>query len=289
MTSVCPTTKLSAAGSGGASNAAQDLHLHERNLREIYLTLRQLKPRHQSAAMKPLRLVFPLLLATTLIAAAGDKQLWADSFLDKKAPDFVVEKWISQEPALKGKFLLIDYWATWCGPCRKAIPELNSFYKKFGDQIVVIGISDEPEAKVRAMKEPVIEYASAIDTKGRMKKALGVRGIPHVILVDPQGIVRWEGFPLLEGHELTEKVIQEVLYQDVARAKLCATFREQISAAKQLWAKENSQPATNTPGAAAVAAYLKDNKLPACPVGGNYTLGPVNQPPVCSIHGGGKP
>ena len=36
-------------------------------------------------------------------------------------------------------------------------------------------------------------------------------GIPHVILIDPQGIVRWEGFPLLQGHELTEKVIADIL------------------------------------------------------------------------------
>ena len=119
------------------------------------------------------------------------------SFLNKKAPEFVVEEWISQQPKLKGKFILIDFWATWCGPCRKAIPELNEFAKKFGKKLVVIGISDETAAKVKEMKEPNIEYYSAVDTKGVMKKALGVKGIPHVILIDPKGIVRWEGFSLI--------------------------------------------------------------------------------------------
>ena len=77
--------------------------------------------------------------------------------------------------------------------------------------MVVIGISDETADKVKEMKDPNIEYFSAVDTKGVMKKALGVKGIPHVILIDPKGIVRWEGFPLLQGHELTAEVIEEIM------------------------------------------------------------------------------
>ena len=109
--------------------------------------------------------------------------------------------------------MLIDFWATWCGPCRKAIPELNALHKKFGSKLVVIGISDEPEAKVKSMADPKIEYSSAIDTQGRTKKAVGVSGIPHVMIIDPQGIVRWEGYPLLDGHALTEKVVEQILAQ----------------------------------------------------------------------------
>src|ERR1043166_3397044 len=66
-------------------------------------------------------------------------------------------------PDTKGKFVLIDFWATWCGPCRKAIPELNAIHKKFGDKLVVIGISDESEEVVKKMTEPKIEYFTAID------------------------------------------------------------------------------------------------------------------------------
>ena len=159
--------------------------------------------------------IVPILFAASLtlgaVAATEGKPLWAKSVLGQKAPEFKVGKWLTKEPDLKGKFVLVDFWATWCGPCRKAVPELNALHKKFGDKLVVIGVSDQEESVVQAMKTPKIEYFSAIDTNAVMKTALEVRGIPHVILVDPDGIVRWEGFPLLEGEELTEKVVEEIL------------------------------------------------------------------------------
>ena len=61
------------------------------------------------------------------------------------------------------------------------------------------------------MTTPKMDYAVAIDTQARMKKAVGVTGIPHVLIIDPQGIVRWEGFPLLDGFELTEQVVADIL------------------------------------------------------------------------------
>jgi thiol-disulfide isomerase/thioredoxin len=139
------------------------------------------------------------------------KALWARSFLDKKMPEFVVEKWLNGEPDHRGKFVLIDFWATWCGPCREAIPELNRFQAEFGDHLVVIGITDEPEAVVRKMVDPKIEYTVAIDTQSRTKKAMEVTGIPHILIIDPRGIVRWEGFPFLPGYELTDKVVADII------------------------------------------------------------------------------
>jgi len=140
-----------------------------------------------------------------------EKRLWARSCLWDKAPELIVEKWLSEQPQTEGKYVLIEFWATWCGPCRRSIPVLNGFHEKFKDELVVIGISDEPEADVRRLEDPLVEYYSAIDTQARTKKGLGVFGIPHVVLLEPDGYVVWEGFPLLKDYELTAEIIEQVL------------------------------------------------------------------------------
>lgn len=164
--------------------------------------------------MKNRLILIALLFISSLTFAQesnNGKQLWAKSVLNEKAPELTVAEWISKKPDTKGKFVLVDFWATWCGPCRKAIPELNEIQKQFPKDLVVIGISDETVEKVKGMQQPVIEYANGIDPQGTMKKALEVKGIPHVILIDPKGIVRWEGFPFLDGHELSPEVIKNLI------------------------------------------------------------------------------
>jgi len=142
---------------------------------------------------------------------AQEKKLWAKSFINKDAPKLIVEEWLSDEPDTSGKFVLIDFWATWCGPCKKAIPDLNSFQREFKDDLIVIGISDESKHKVKKQKNPKIEYYNAIDTEKRMNKILEIRGIPHCILINPDGIIVWEGWSHQKGFELTSKVIKDII------------------------------------------------------------------------------
>ena len=132
----------------------------------------------------------------------------AKSFLNQPAPTIVVQKWLTEEPNLSDKFVIVDFWATWCAPCRRSIPELNTLYGRFKDRLVVMGISDEPEEQVRAMKEPVIDYYVGIDTLHRSISAIEIRAIPHALLIDPKGIVRFEGHPSLLTADRLEKIME---------------------------------------------------------------------------------
>ncbi len=144
-------------------------------------------------------------------APAGDDfvapELYARSIRGGAPPPFQIEKWISDPPVTDGKFILIDFWATWCGPCRQSIPELNDLQSRFSDRLTVIGVSNEPEDAIHKMTSPTINYSVAIDTQSRMAQSLEIHAIPHCILIDPSGIVRFEGNPL----SLNTQIVQHFL------------------------------------------------------------------------------
>jgi thiol-disulfide isomerase/thioredoxin len=146
-----------------------------------------------------------------------ERRLWADSWLWRDAPELVVEKWLTDKPDTGGKYVLIEFWAPWCPPCRRSLALLNRLHRKYGEELVVIGISEENEKDTLGVTDKYpetekIEFYSAVDTQKRMKDKLGVWGIPHVICLEPKyGCVIWEGFPLQERYELTEEIVERFL------------------------------------------------------------------------------
>ena len=173
--------------------------------------------------MKKVSLLLFVMLAVQALSAQesnNGKKLWAKSVLNQKAPELVVGEWLTDKPETEGKFVLVDFWATWCGPCRKLIPEMNEWSKQFKDDLVVIGIAGQTREDYAKYTVPEIEYFVALDSAKRMQKELEVTGIPHVILIDPQGIVRWEGYPALPGeNKLTTEVIERLIKKYKAPAE----------------------------------------------------------------------
>ena len=173
---------------------------------------------NEFAMHKKFKLIFLFIIGFSISALIAqkknksiEKEIYAKNFIGKKAPQLITEGWIISPPKTDGKFILVDIWATWCGPCRKGIPELNEWHHKYADKLVIIGISDENKEKIMAMSSPIIEYPNGYDTKATLKNTLEVRGIPHVLLINPEGIIVWQGFPKLSGFELTDEVLENLI------------------------------------------------------------------------------
>lgn len=80
---------------------------------------------------------------------------------------------------------------------------------------MVIGVSDEPADKVREfMASNDMYYPQAIDTQKRMSKAIGVEGIPHVLVISTDGVVRWQGYPMDTADPLTPEVVERIINAD---------------------------------------------------------------------------
>ena len=154
------------------------------------------------------------------------KRIWADSMLYCDAPKLEMSQWLTEKPEIKGKFVLLEFWRTWCGACKRTVPLLNSFHEKYGKELVVIAVTGESVEKVKAYAGPKMTYFMAIDTPGSKREAdrgvikdqgaveesFAVWGWPHVVLLEPEHhCVIWEGFPLLKDHELTAAIIEKAL------------------------------------------------------------------------------
>ena len=90
---------------------------------------------------------------------------------------------------LKGKVVLVNFWATWCPPCRKEMPDLQALYDKYQDQgFVVLSISDEESAKVQPfISERKITYPVLLDPGRKVNDLFQVEGIPKSFVYDRQG------------------------------------------------------------------------------------------------------
>lgn len=89
----------------------------------------------------------------------------------------------------KGKYVLVDFWASWCGPCRREMPNLKEMYAKYGDDLKILGVAvwDEPEASERAVKELELPWEIWINGQTEPTDKYGILGIPCLILFDPEG------------------------------------------------------------------------------------------------------
>jgi cytochrome c biogenesis protein CcmG, thiol:disulfide interchange protein DsbE len=94
--------------------------------------------------------------------------------------------------ALRGRPVVLNFWATWCPPCRSETPELARLSQRYAGQVVVIGVDQgEPAATVQAfMSEQGIGYPVALDQSGQASQAFAVHALPTTFFIDRAGVIR---------------------------------------------------------------------------------------------------
>lgn len=129
------------------------------------------------------------------------------------APDFELNN-LAGEPvklsSLRGKYVLIDFWASWCGPCRKEIPNLKKVYAEFKDrglQLVGVSIDENADRWRKAVKEENLDYLQLADPGMTTGKLYDYSGIPFIVLISPDGIILEKG---LRGTEVGTKVAEHI-------------------------------------------------------------------------------
>lgn len=136
-----------------------------------------------------------IFLSLFFIVIFGSNSLFSQTIGDK-APDIKVSKWMNSEPNLKGKKIFLEFWATWCGPCKKMIPHLNELNQKYGKDIVFVSITNEaPELISEFMKKNEMKSFIAIDDKGKTNENFGIKFIPQAFIISENGIIDWVGHP----------------------------------------------------------------------------------------------
>lgn len=164
------------------------------------------------------------------------KTLSAQLLTGSKVPKISVTAWLSKdgkEPDLKGKFIVAEFWATWCVPCLEALPHLNELQRNFAkaDNLIFLSITDENIMKINTITKR-FKFNSYIvsDTTKKTSDSFQIKYLPTTFLIDDSGMIKWVGMPRDLNKELLKSFInnesnlkQSFANEPIAKSKLDAT------------------------------------------------------------------
>jgi len=142
-------------------------------------------------------------------AAEASRVLLPAAVVDAPAPDFTLETVDGETIRLsemQGKVVALNFWATWCGPCRLEMPDLQDRAELFPDQLVVLGVNfAETAEEVAAFREEVgIDFPLLLDPEGDVQRLYRVLGYPTTFFIDEQGTIRAQHIGLMSGGQLDD-------------------------------------------------------------------------------------
>ena len=143
----------------------------------------------------------------------GNSQTRSQLQIDAPAPDFKLENLNGELVKIKnfhGRFVLINFWATWCGPCRLEMPVFQSRVDAHPDDFVVVTVnSQDPPGDVQAfMDELGLNIYALLDPDGEVHKQYMVRGFPTSYLVDRSGVLKIQHVGLMSEDQLDRYLIE---------------------------------------------------------------------------------
>ncbi|HXH62333.1 MAG TPA: TlpA disulfide reductase family protein [Fimbriimonadaceae bacterium] len=115
-------------------------------------------------------------------------------------------------PSLDGKVVLLDFWASWCAPCKASFPAMSELYKKLSDRglvILAVSVDDDPRAYTRFLEKTSPPFPAVRDKGHKLVASMEVPTMPTSFLIDRKGVVRFrhDGF---HGNETVEAYTREI-------------------------------------------------------------------------------
>jgi cytochrome c biogenesis protein CcmG/thiol:disulfide interchange protein DsbE len=129
------------------------------------------------------------------------------------APDFKLEALDGSSlnlADLRGRPVLINFWATWCGPCQQEMPLIQQYYQKYNSDLVVLAVnSDEPKADVQAFVTNLnLTFPVLLDPGMKVEDLYQVRAFPTTFFVDKSGTIRYQHIGTLDEGQLVQYLAQ---------------------------------------------------------------------------------
>ncbi|MCK4417036.1 MAG: TlpA family protein disulfide reductase [Candidatus Latescibacteria bacterium] len=159
-----------------------------------------------------------ILIALILSSCGKEKKQGQAAETAKRAPDFSATDLEGKKVSLsdfRGKVVLLDFWATWCPPCREEIPELQKIFDEYKDKgLVIIGASSESSEKIRQFKQKMGISYPLLKVATKVFSAYQVRGIPTTYIIDKKGYIQHREVGFAPGRGIEERfrnIIEKLL------------------------------------------------------------------------------